>query len=374
MAFSEISLLQQVFDQARQLQFPIALYRLPGENDFQGMIQTSTVTERDNDLVSFSGFIFTPSNSEKALSNLLIQPDILFTNSELKKINLETYITYKKQVKEVYLNENNNKEIGKENYFGQVNHIKEHIQKGHIEKAILSRIKKVNIPTGLHPVDSFLSLTDQYPTAMAYLVYSPQTGIWLGATPEVLVQLKGNILQTISLAGTQANKDTAKDQVQWGDKELQEQQIVTSFIQDCIKQYFKGEPLIEGPVTVEAGPVLHLQTTFTIDLKEIEKKQLSRFVTSLHPTPAIAGQPRDQALQIIKHTEQHSRAYYTGYFGPVNMNDTTRLYVNLRCMQIINDKAYLYLGGGITADSDPEAEWVETELKAQTLLNVLQNK
>ena len=81
--------------------------------------------------------------------------------------------------------------------------------------------------------------------------------------------------------------------------------------------------------------------------------------------------PRQSALDFIKRTENFDRAFYTGYLGPVNMGEESHLFVNLRCMQLLAGEAVLYAGAGIIADSEPEMEWQETEIKCDTLLNVI---
>ena len=81
--------------------------------------------------------------------------------------------------------------------------------------------------------------------------------------------------------------------------------------------------------------------------------------------------PKQQAQDLLSRTEAHDRKLYSGYLGPVNMNEGSYIYVNLRCMEIQNNKAILYAGAGVTEYSDPEQEWYETELKCNTLLNVI---
>jgi len=80
--------------------------------------------------------------------------------------------------------------------------------------------------------------------------------------------------------------------------------------------------------------------------------------------------PKEPAVQLINEFEAHDRKFYTGYLGPVNLDNKTSLYVNLRCMELFNTKANLFAGAGVTAISDPEKEWSETELKFNTLLNI----
>ena len=91
----------------------------------------------------------------------------------------------------------------------------------------------------------------------------------------------------------------------------------------------------------------------------------------MHPTPAVAGQPKEDAIRFIKQLEPHDRDYYTGYLGPFQHQGDTDLFVNLRCMKITPAYISLYVGGGITLESDPAEEWNETRLKAQSLLKIM---
>jgi len=92
----------------------------------------------------------------------------------------------------------------------------------------------------------------------------------------------------------------------------------------------------------------------------------------LHPTPAVCGLPAMDAKRELLLTEPHERRLYSGFLGPVKNNGSAQLFVNLRCMQIIGKKAYLYAGGGLTIDSELEKEWEETKNKAETMLAVIQ--
>jgi isochorismate synthase len=91
----------------------------------------------------------------------------------------------------------------------------------------------------------------------------------------------------------------------------------------------------------------------------------------LHPTSAVCGVPLDSSLEFLHQHEGYKRQFYTGYLGPVNFMDGINIFVNLRCLQLVEGKAILYAGAGITQDSIAENEWEETELKLNTLLKVL---
>ena len=93
----------------------------------------------------------------------------------------------------------------------------------------------------------------------------------------------------------------------------------------------------------------------------------------LHPTSAVCGLPKEPALQFILENEGFDRSYYSGFLGPVNSATGTHLYVNLRCMELLEKEAILYAGAGITAESNPEKEWQETQHKMQTMRRVLSN-
>jgi isochorismate synthase len=160
--------------------------------------------------------------------------------------------------------------------------------------------------------------------------------------------------------------------VRWGDKEIVEQELVSRYVRTFFEDAGYPNFVEQGPQTVTAGKVFHLQSSFSIDLPEAERLHLANQVLSeLHPTSAVCGMPRREALSFIVEQEGYDRSFYSGFLGPVFVDEGSTLFVNLRCMQLFPTSATLYVGGGITADSDPEAEWHETVVKSQTILAVL---
>jgi isochorismate synthase len=178
----------------------------------------------------------------------------------------------------------------------------------------------------------------------------------------------------MALAGTQARlPGQPLTAVRWSSKEVEEQALVSDYIRDFFSRAGAGAVHETGPRTVAAGNVVHLQTDFCVELPHHELMALAnRVLHELHPTSAVCGMPKDKALAFILQHEGYDRSFYSGYLGPVYIDGQSHLYVNLRCMQLGQGAAYLYAGGGVTADSNPDAEWRETELKAGTLLAVLQ--
>ena len=121
-----------------------------------------------------------------------------------------------------------------------------------------------------------------------------------------------------------------------------------------------------------AGNLIHLRTDYEVDMAATNFLQLgSVMLKLLHPTSAVCGMPLENSSQFIKENEGYNREYYSGYLGPVNFNSESNIFVNLRCMQVQKTKGWCYAGAGVTIDSEPEQEWIETEMKMNTLMNVL---
>jgi len=236
------------------------------------------------------------------------------------------------------------------------------------EKIVTSRKKeitlsKIDLSAIIHRVFGL------YPDAFRYLWYHPSTGIWCGATPEILLVTKGTSFKTMALAGTQ--KIIGNRKPIWSYKEKREQSIVTNAIAESLEKITQVVK-ISRPYSHQAGTLVHIRT----DIEGVVKKSkatLKDIAIALHPTPAVCGTPEYIAKNFIKTHEGYNREFYTGFIGTIDTeNNTGDLYVNLRCMKIEENKATLYVGGGITSDSKPELEWEETHNKLQTMLQVLQ--
>jgi len=250
----------------------------------------------------------------------------------------------------------------KESYLENANVILEPLINGGLDKAILSRIECTSFSSD--PKSFFNALCVKYPNAFVYLISSELFGTWIGATPEVLLSGESSVFFTYALAGTKASGES----VEWTMKEYLEQQYVADFIQNILVS--AGVQMLESTEvkTVNVGPVEHLRTDFSFRTEDSNRINI---VENLHPTPAVSGTPREKSIELIHSVEAHKRSLYAGYIGPVESN--INLFVNLRCAQLFEDECYLYLGGGFTKDSVPEKEWIETENKAKTLLNVIEN-
>ncbi len=251
------------------------------------------------------------------------------------------------------------------------------IREGRFQKVVLSRQKKVPLPGDFDQMQTYLRLCRHYPLAFVSLVSVPGHGTWMGASPEILVSVdRHRIFRTMALAGTQPYlPEVPPSQVAWTQKEIEEQALVSRYIINCFKQIRLREFEEDGPKTVVAGNLMHLRTDFQVDTQATCFPQLGTVMLRLlHPTSAVCGMPKEAALRFIRENEGYDRAFYSGYLGPVNLEEESHLYVNLRCSQWLENGAILYAGAGITASSVAEKEWRETELKCQTMYHVLQSQ
>lgn len=239
------------------------------------------------------------------------------------------------------------------------------INKGIFEKVVVSR--KIVLHEAIAVLETFQNLIATYPTAFRYLFYHPKIGLWMGATPEQLVKISKNTFETVALAGTQLYSDN----LIWETKELEEQQFVTDYIVAKVQDKVKNLNVTKVK-SVKAGNLAHLKSIITGELTS--ELQAIELVTTLHPTPAICGMPKEEAIAFILKNENYNRKYYSGFLGEWNKEKQSDLFVNLRCLEVQENKINIYVGCGITKDSNPEKEFIETENKSMTMRNILFSK
>jgi isochorismate synthase len=249
------------------------------------------------------------------------------------------------------------------------------IGRGELEKVVPSRTMEVALAADFNPILFFAELGRRYPSAFVSLVSMPGIGTWAGASPELLVESSAEKFRTVSLAGTQScGGDVDLSAAAWCQKEIEEQAMVGRYIVEQFKSIRLREFTETGPETVRAGSMIHLKSEYSVDLLRVDFPHLgSEMLRLLHPTSAVCGMPRKPACDFIVENESVDRELYSGYLGPVNCGGVSRLYVNLRCMQIFRGSGLIYAGAGVTHSSDPGREWDETTLKCGSLLDIIES-
>jgi isochorismate synthase len=336
-----------------------SVFSVPGSTNFELIIENPDQTEKTT-----TGFIFHPYEVSTNSPSIFISADLHFNSSLLTDMNIETVnrIPAQKQ----WRNSNELLEIEKDTYLNDLSEAIEKMAANKTNKFIYSRIKTVKKPDDLDLSKYLILLNETHKDAYNYLLSHPQSGTWIGASPETLVSWNEAHVSTMSLAGTQPY---SQNQPKWSSKEQEEHNYVTKYIEQSFQK--SAIPYETHPTqTVKAGSVFHLKTKIN-STDTIGYEQAISLAKRLHPTPAICGVPLSNAKNIIRQTEQHSRLYYTGYLGFIAPHKKVDLFVNLRCLQVFPNNLALYLGGGITQKSVPENEWMETIYKSETLLSVL---
>lgn len=373
--------LKAFFITAFEENLPVALWHLPNEEKSFAITSFSGIKEEIVDFDQLKGFIVSAFYDKNDLVKY-ISADLILDNNGDYVTNSDNNLTedflskYKNNLVVKKINwftnsENKDTSSSKDDYVSLVKKSIEYIKIGELKKIVTSRTKVIDLQDNFDPIYFFERLVNKYPNAFISLISIPEVGTWIGASPEILLKIENNQLTTMALAGTQIYKGQELEEVEWGLKEKEEQLTVSEYIEEkfvnlSVKDFHKSIP-----TTIIAGNVLHIQTLFSYSSNNINDFS-TKFISGFSPTPAVCGYPKDKSLNFLLKNESYNREFYSGYLGLINIFDKSNLFVNLRCMQIKNDKAVIYVGGGITADSVPEKEWYETELKSQTLLSVLE--
>lgn len=251
----------------------------------------------------------------------------------------------------------------KEEYLQKLEDVIEIIKENNLPKLVLSRRKIINNFNKIDLKSSFLNLCNNYPNAFRYLFFDGETS-WMGAFSEVLGKFNKSTheFETMSLAGTIPVSE------EWTEKEIEEQKPVSSYIRNIL-QKFVTQNEVEESETYDhiSGNIKHLRTDFKL---KINPENLDLIIQELHPTPAVCGIPKDYCKEIIEKVEKFPRELYAGYIK-IETDDFIHYFVNLRCARLYKNSVHLFVGGGITAQSNPEKEWHETELKSEAVLKNL---
>ena len=347
---------------------PFASYQMPGESEATTLLQHNGVPCKLNsagDLTNARGFVIAPFDENESFPAILLAPDYIHTGNHpvdeiiktLKECNL---------ICEHELNSQPIYQASLAEFTAQVEAIKRKISEGLINKVVLSRIRVDRCIQGVDLITLYNSLCQAYPDAFVYFIQMPGVGCWMGASPEPLLLIEGDIAKTTSIAGTQVLGNSSVSDVVWKAKEIDEQEIVTGYVEAVLESFSVTRFEKNGPYSYKAANLVHLKTQFDFDASLI-KPLLGEFVDALQPTPSVGGLPKVEAKNLLLGVEKHNREYYSGFLGPVNIDDKTALFVNLRCMKVVKEGFALFGGAGITKGSVARREWDETTQKIMTL-------
>ncbi len=348
-----------------------AIYGLPDENrEFTLVCQTKKdIKEIDIlDIDEFSGFVVAPFKSAQTGMGFLIQPDFVAQGDDLPNLINEFAQNFPDVEHEPLSTENHI--ISHHAYINNAEYLINLLQKEQLHKVVYTRVMTESLPENFLTGEFFRLLAETYADTFVCLYHLPGRGTWIVASPESLLEVDQKEASTMALAGTRLYHPETTSQP-WAEKDANEQSYVSQFICNLLSEIGITNYHVGKPTTKKAGHLEHRLTCFTIPIDELADKT-GKIIMGLHPTPAVCGFPKGDAYHLIMRAELHDRRFYTGFLGPWKLNGNSKLFVNLRCAELGENTINLYVGGGLTAESNAEKEWDETLLKSQTLLSVME--
>lgn len=253
------------------------------------------------------------------------------------------------------------------------------IREGVYEKVVLARAVSVaNRAQEPFAISATLQrLRQSYPGAYTFAIQRGEH-FFVGATPERLVQAQDGQIHTMALAGSAPRSTSEQEDEQFGaellrsDKNNVEHAIVVARVREALLRFCTNVEVSDRPQLLKLKNVQHLKTPIVGTL--LPGCCILDVMAELHPTPAVGGFPREAALSAIRNTEQLDRGWYAGPVGWIGAGGHGEFAVALRSGMVQQNKATLFAGCGIVAESDPQAEYAESCLKLQVMLRGLSGK
>jgi isochorismate synthase len=252
------------------------------------------------------------------------------------------------------------------------------IREGAYEKVVLARGIQVTLPAHTDTFDipaTLQQLRQSYPDTYVFAIQRGER-FFVGATPERLIQAEDGQIRTMALAGSARRGAGEEEDMQIGLELLQSQKnnaehaLVVTMVRDALLTHCSHVHVVEKPQLLKLKNVQHLKTPIVGEL--LPGRCILDVMANLHPTPAVGGFPHEAALTTIRSIEQLDRGWYAGPLGWIGPSGHGEFAVALRSGLIDGNRATLFAGCGIVADSDPESEYTESCLKLQVMLGGLQ--
>ena len=249
------------------------------------------------------------------------------------------------------------------------------IQNQQIDKLVLAHAVDVRSPLPFQWAHSLHNLRQRHPDCTVFSVGNGRGQNFIGASPERILSIRNHQLVTDALAGSSPRgRSTVEDgdlaqRLMSSDKERREHQVVVDFIVQKLVHLGLQPTFTNSPIILPLSNIQHLHTPIHADVpSHIHPLEI---LASLHPTPAVAGLPREIACQQIRQYENFGRSLYAAPLGWLDAQGNAEFIVGIRSALLDGHCARLYAGAGIVKGSDPDRELAEIKLKFQTLLQAL---
>ncbi|WP_313894469.1 isochorismate synthase [Psychrobacillus sp.] len=373
------------------------------DEKWKALCQSSLMEKVDVSPILFGGFAFDPSNMISsewdtfpsaffAVSTfqLVIQNEQAFVSIHYitdEKDSSETFerlrierdaLIHTAQVKELNVHARPNliarEDRLKKEYLDAVEDVTNRIRQDEVKKVVIARSLKLKFDHSFSPSTAIYNASMEQPESYLFGL-EKEDKTFFGATPERLVKVENGKAQSAGLAGSVRRGENSVEDKELGDsllsdsKNLGEHKYVVDMIHEVFAQYCEEVKVPTRPKLMKIRDIQHLFTPIEGRLKT--EASLFELVEALHPTPALGGAPREQAIEIIRASEQMNRGYYAAPIGWINAEGDGEFAVGIRSALLENEHAYLYAGGGIVAESSSLDEFEETRVKFRPMLRTL---
>lgn len=240
-----------------------------------------------------------------------------------------------------------------------------------ISKIVLSRRIDLTLSDDLcwNEVRKYFRMN--YPDCYIF-IFHKNNSTFFGATPECLLKIHDKKVSIDALAGSiYRGKHEAEDK-QFENQMLlnatinREHDLVVHQIKKAISKFVSKIHTHKVPIK-KLKNIQHLYTLIQSEL--LDDANIFELIASIYPTAAVCGEPKDKALNLIKKIEKHQRGLYSGIIGYFNFLDAGEFFVGIRSALLVENKLFVYAGGGIVEGADPETEYEEMKLKFKAILN-----
>lgn len=313
-----------------------------------------------------STFFMSETKDDEAFAQLIKERDELIHAAQVKEVK-----TYAKPTL-VSL-----EEPFKAEYLKSIENLTSLIKRGEAQKVVIARSLSLQFESAITSPQILSQVFNEQPESYLFgLEYDNM--LFYGASPERLVKVQKGHAYSSCVAGSVKRGATAEEDDQYGRsllhdaKNLGEHAYVVDMITSTFKEACENVIVPEGPRLLKIRDIQHLFTPVEGTLKD--GATILRLVASLHPTPALGGVPRKEAMEVIREYESMNRGMYAAPIGWVDSAGNGEFAVAIRSAALIENKAYLYAGGGIVADSEPQSEYEETLVKFRPMLRALGGK
>jgi menaquinone-specific isochorismate synthase len=262
--------------------------------------------------------------------------------------------------------------MGYDDWARMITHATGQMKRGNLDKVVLARMAQIRFSGPVNVVRALEYLREVYPGTHRFLFEPEPHSAFYGATPETLVRVHGREVFADGLAGTVRRGDTPDEdaalaeQILNDPKERREHEFVVQGLREHLAPYTETLHAPDSPGVLKLSNVQHLHTPVTGTLRRAYG--VLPLVEALHPTPALGGQPRDVADEVIRMLEPITRGWYAAPVGWMDGEGNGHFAVGIRAAVTRERTLWAYAGAGVVAESEPDREWNETNLKFKPML------